>query len=377
MMDTSTIDAITQHAYPSTPTPRISGPFALGAPRMGPRTVLGRYAPLKTAIAIAIPSKNKATNRFDKVGSRFPIVVDMVLPWLTVRPRIADRRLASSREVYWQFHGFTMSNRLDEIVAHKRLEVSARRTDRPVEQLRDMIAELGRPRNFFHAVTRKSQGPLNLIGEIHRASPDAGVIRADFDPIAIAKQYASGGASALSIHTDERYFQGRLDDLHAVRDVVKLPVLRKDFIIDPYQVYESRAFGADAILLIADCLETSQLIDLQILATELHMTCLIEVHDIDNLMRVRDRVIGFPHRSYSLIGINNRDLRTSIVDIGTTLRLAELIEDRSVLVSESGIESHDDVKKLADAGVRAVLVGESLLRAQNVAESVRQLLYGK
>src|SRR6185436_8826032 len=211
--------------------------------------------------------------------------------------------------------------------------------------------------------TRTTPKKLNLIAEIKKASPSAGVIRADFDPVAIAKTYADNGADALSVLTDEKYFQGKLEYIHRVRDAVRLPVLRKDFIIDPYQVYESRAAGADAILLIAEALQVNELIDLQILATELNMTCLIEVHDMDNLIRVRDRVIGFPHRSYSLLGINNRDLRTFKTDLGTTLRMAELVEDRNVLVSESGIHTRQDLAKLADAGIRAVLVGESLMRS--------------
>jgi indole-3-glycerol phosphate synthase len=157
---------------------------------------------------------------------------------------------------------------------------------------------------------------------------------------------------------------------------VKLPVLRKDFIIDPYQVYESRAAGADAILLIAECLATNELIDLQILATELNMTCLIEVHELESFMRVRDRVIGFPHRSYSLLGINNRDLRSFKTDLGTTLRMCELIEDKEVVVSESGIETAVDVAKLAAAGVRAILVGETLMRAEDVAAKIAELLGG-
>jgi indole-3-glycerol phosphate synthase len=270
-----------------------------------------------------------------------------------------------------------MATILDEIVQTKRQEVADRRQRRPLEQLKEEIESLGRPRNFFHAATHKPTGkgakPLNLIAEIKKASPSAGVIRPDFDPVEIAKAYAAAGADCLSVLTDEKYFQGRLDYLHAVRDVVKLPVLRKDFIIDPYQVFESRAAGADAILLIAECLEMSQLIDLQILATELHMTVLIEVHDMDNLIRVRDRVIGFPHRSYSLLGINNRDLRTFKTDLGTTLRMAELVEDRSVLVSESGINTYEDVLKLKEAGVSAVLVGESLMRSADIEGKVREL----
>ncbi|MFN4244291.1 MAG: indole-3-glycerol phosphate synthase TrpC [Tepidisphaerales bacterium] len=267
---------------------------------------------------------------------------------------------------------------LRQIVATKVEEVAARQREWPLSRLKELIAELGRPRNFFHHVTRDPASsprpkPVNVIAEIKKASPSAGVLREPFDPVAIARVYAEAGADALSILTDEPYFQGSLSYLHAVRDVVKLPVLRKDFIIDPWQVYESRAFGADAILLIAECLETSQLIDLQILATELNLTTLIEVHDLDNLMRVRDCVIGFPHRSYSLLGINNRDLRTFHTDLGTTLRMAELVADRSVLVSESGISCRSDVIKLRDAGVRAVLVGESLMRSPDIAAKFAEL----
>ncbi len=268
---------------------------------------------------------------------------------------------------------FAMPTILDEILKTKRLEVAERKQRVPIEQLQETIQTLGRPRNFFHAVTRMGVKPLNLIAEVKKASPSAGVIRADFDAVKIAQDYAAAGADALSVLTDEKYFQGKLEYIHAIRDVVKLPVLRKDFIIDPYQVYEARAAGADAILLIAECLQVNELIDLQILATEQNMTCLIEVHDMDNLIRVRDHVIGFPHRSYSLLGINNRDLRTFKTDLGTTLRLAELVEDRNVLVSESGIDRHEDIKKLQEAGVRAVLVGESLMRSDDIGAKVREL----
>ncbi|HEV7300825.1 MAG TPA: indole-3-glycerol phosphate synthase TrpC [Tepidisphaeraceae bacterium] len=263
---------------------------------------------------------------------------------------------------------------LDEIIATKRQEVAERKVRVPVESLKETIQTLGRPRNFFHAITKTPVGkPVNLIAEVKKASPSAGVIRENFDPVDIAKQYRDAGADALSVLTDEKYFQGHLDYIHAIRDAVKLPVLRKDFIVDPYQVYESRAAGADAILLIAECLSASELVDLQILATELHLTVLIEVHDVDNLMRVLDRVIGFPHKSYSLLGINNRDLRTFKTDLGTTLRMTDLIEDRSVLVSESGIYAYADVKKLAEAGVRGILVGESLMRSADIGAKVREL----
>lgn len=262
---------------------------------------------------------------------------------------------------------------LDQIVQTKRQEIAQRSAAAPLEQLRARVADLPHPRNFFNAVTRKGSKPLNLIAEVKKASPSAGVIRADFDPVAIARAYEANGADAISCLTDEQYFQGHLSYIQQIRDAVALPVLRKDFIIDPYQVYEARVAGADAILLIAECLETSQMIDLQILATELNMTCLIEVHDVENLMRVRDSVIGFPLKRYSLLGINNRDLRTFRTDLGTTLRMAELVEDRSVLVSESGIHTYGDITKLADAGVSAVLVGESLMRSPDIGAKVREL----
>jgi indole-3-glycerol phosphate synthase len=268
------------------------------------------------------------------------------------------------------------ANFLDQIVETKRLEVAERKLRVPLEHLKETISTLGRPRNFFQALHRdpkRGGKTVNLIAEVKKASPSAGIIRADFDPVAVAQAYAAAGADALSVLTDEKYFQGRLEYIHQIRDVVKLPVLRKDFMIDPYQIYESRAAGADAILLIAECLETSELIDLQILATELHLTSLIEVHDIDNLMRVRDHVIGFPHRSYSLLGINNRDLRTMKTDLSNTLRMSELVEDRTVLVSESGIRTREDVQKLQKAGVRSVLVGESLMRSGEVASTIAEL----
>ena len=269
-----------------------------------------------------------------------------------------------------------MKTILDDIVAAKRQEIEQRRAITPLEVLKDRALAFPRPRNFFHAVTKKNEKPLNLIAEVKKASPSAGVIRPDFDPVYIAQAYAAGGADALSVLTDEKFFHGKLEYIQAVRQAVPLPVLRKDFILDEYQVYESRAAGADAILLIAECLPAGRLIDLQILATELNLTCLIEVHDMENLMRVRDCVIGLPHRGYSLLGINNRDLRTFKTDLGVTLRLAELVADRDVLVSESGIHTKADIDKLARAGVRAVLVGECLMRSDDIPAAIGKL-FGK
>jgi len=270
-----------------------------------------------------------------------------------------------------------MQTILDKIIATKKFEVAERSILTPVEQLREQIAAQSPPRNFFQAVTKPpTTKPVNVIAEVKKASPSAGIIRDDFDPVAIAKIYQENGADALSVLTDEKYFLGSLDYLRQVKAAVELPVLRKDFIIDPYQVLEARANGADAILLIAECLPTNTMIDLQILATELRMTVLIEVHDLDNLIRVRDSVIGFPHRSYSLLGINNRDLRTFKTDLGNTLRMLELVEDPSVLVSESGIHTREHVQKLASAGVRAVLVGESLMRSADIGGKMREMFAG-
>lgn len=270
-----------------------------------------------------------------------------------------------------------MSDILQQIVATKHEEVAAAKAARPLSELKARIADMPHPRNFFYAVTENSGKDLNLIAEIKKASPSAGVIRADFDPVAIAKTYQDNGADALSILTDERYFQGKLSYIAEVKKQVRLPVLRKDFIVDPYQVYEARAAEADAILLIAECLSISQLSDLQILATELNLTTLVEIHDMENLIRVRDNIIGFPHKRYSLLGINNRDLRTFKTDIGNTLRMAELVDDRGVLVSESGIHSYEHIKKLAKAGVAAVLVGESLMRSNDIGAKVRELMTGR
>ena len=268
-------------------------------------------------------------------------------------------------------------NILDTILAGKRDEVADRSSRRPLPEVIAAARDAEPPRNFFKALTRDPEGGrgggkrMNVIAEVKKASPSAGVIAHDFDPTARALAYAEAGADALSVLTDEEHFRGSLDFLPPIKAAVDLPVLRKDFIVDTYQVWESRAAGADAVLLIAEALETNELIDLQILATELHMTTLLEVHSLENLMRVRDHVIGFPHKSYSLLGINNRDLTTFRTDLGTTTRMAELVEDRHTLVSESGIGCRADVDRLVAAGVRSALVGESLMRSGDVSASMR------
>jgi indole-3-glycerol phosphate synthase len=264
-------------------------------------------------------------------------------------------------------------NILERIIQVKRNEVAQARSRTSLEELSAAAGALPRCRNFYTALTAEPQRAANLIAEVKKASPSAGVIREDFDPVAIARAYAAAGASALSVLTDEQFFQGKLEYIQQVKAAVPLPVLRKDFIIDPYQVYQSRVAGADAVLLIAACLKSGHLMDLIILASQLTLTCLVEVHDADELLAVRS-LVGFPRGGYVLLGINNRDLATFRTDLGTTLRLAEMVEDRRVLVSESGIHSRRDLERLRAVGVRNILVGESLMRAANIEQKVRELI---
>jgi indole-3-glycerol phosphate synthase len=264
-------------------------------------------------------------------------------------------------------------NILERIMETKRAEIARDRAAEPIEALRDRVAEMPRCRNFHSAMTARPARRANLIAEVKKASPSAGVIREDFDPVAIARIYEQAGAATLSVLTDRQYFKGSLDYLGQIKQHVALPLLRKDFILDPYQLYQSRAAGADAVLLIAACLAPGTLMDLVILATELSLTTLIEVHDADELMQVRS-LVGFPQANYVLLGINNRDLKTFHTDLSTTLRLASFVEDTDVLVSESGIHTGADVERLAAAGVRNILVGESLMRADDIAGKVHELL---
>jgi indole-3-glycerol phosphate synthase len=264
------------------------------------------------------------------------------------------------------------TNILNRIVETKRKELAQARLAVPLESIRAQLPGAPPVRNFFAACTRRPRRLVNVIAEIKRASPSAGVMREEFDPPAIARQYARAQVNAISVLTDREYFGGSLDDLRAVRRAVDLPLLRKDFIIDPYQVYESRLAGADAVLLIAEVLDSSALMDLAILAAALKLTCLIEVHGMEQLLRVRS-MIGFPHASYSLLGINNRDLTTFQTDISTTLRLAELALDRRCLVSESGIRTRSDVERLLQVGVNTVLIGETLMRAGDIPGKLDEL----
>ncbi len=264
---------------------------------------------------------------------------------------------------------------LTRIVARKRVEVAKARSTTSMEVLKERIARSPRPRNFFAAVVNAggARRLTRVIAEVKKRSPSAGVIREDFDPVRIAKQYHEAGAAAISCLTDEEDFGGHLGYIRQIRDAVPLPVLRKDFIVDQYQVWESRAAGADAVILIAEVLEEGEILDMMILARELSMTTVVEIHDVDRLLKIR-HYIGFPHAGYSLLGINNRDLRTMVTDLTHIFRLIEFVENRKVVVCESGITSAADLARLRQRGVNIALVGEHLLRQPDPGAALRELL---
>jgi indole-3-glycerol phosphate synthase len=261
---------------------------------------------------------------------------------------------------------------LDKIIADKRDEVRRRQAETPLESLKERVADLPRCRNFYKAVTKPNRRGLNVIAEVKKASPSAGLIRPDFDPVTIATTYETCGADAISVLTDEKYFQGKLEYVAQIKQAVALPVLRKDFIIDLWQVYEARAAGADAILLIADALKPGELMDLMIAAAELTLTVLLEVHEADTLMAVRS-LVGFPEKGYSVLGINNRDLTTMTVDINTTGRLKGLLDDDLPVVTESGVKTRADVEALIAVGVRAVLIGQTLCEHPDISAKFAEL----
>jgi indole-3-glycerol phosphate synthase len=268
-----------------------------------------------------------------------------------------------------------LANILDKIIADKRREVEERKSRTSLDELKEQIVSMPKCRNFYKDVTRPGSRGINVIAEIKKTSPSAGLIREDFDPVTIAKIYEKCGANAISVLTDEKYFQGRLEYVKQVHEAVDLSVLRKDFIVNEWQIYESRAAGADAILLIAEALNSGELMDLMIIAAELTLTVLLEVHDADTLLKVRS-LIGFPKKGYSVLGINNRDLTTMQVDLNTTARLAGLLDNTDELVAESGIKTRADVEKLKKVGVKAVLIGQTLCENPNIEEKFIEL-FGK
>jgi indole-3-glycerol phosphate synthase len=260
-----------------------------------------------------------------------------------------------------------MTTILDKIVATKRAEIERAKANVPESTLRNRLGDAPSVRDFFTPLA--AAGPIKLIAEVKKASPSAGVIRADFQPVEIASVYESHGATCISVLTDEPHFQGRLEYLSQIRAAVDVPVLRKDFILDTYQLIEARVAGADAVLLIAECLDDCNLRKLFNAACELGMAPLVELYDPDNLQRVFDA-------GATLIGVNNRNLRTFEVDLEHTIRLRDRVPDECVLVAESGIKTNADVQRLEAAGVDAILVGESLMREPDIGKAVDRLLKG-
>ena len=255
---------------------------------------------------------------------------------------------------------------LDTILAHKREEVAARKAKTPsIEEAARGIGWVCR--DFLLALQRPPVGSLALIAEVKKASPSAGVIRPSFDPIQIARVYEQSGATCLSVLTDERFFQGHDAYLTNIRTAVNLPLLRKDFIIDAFQIYEARVIGADAILLIAAALSPTQLADYRALAGEIGMASLVEVHTEAEMQIALD--VGA-----KLIGINSRDLNTFVTDLGTVERLAAMVPADVTLVAESGIKTLADVRRVAEAGAKAVLVGETFMRAPDIGTAVREMM---
>ena len=260
-------------------------------------------------------------------------------------------------------------NKLTQILETKAGEVAVRRAQRTLADL-DAV-DAGPVRGFAAALRRKiDAGGYGLIAEVKKASPSKGLIREDFSPADHARAYAAGGAGCLSVLTDAPYFQGHEDYLVAARAACALPVLRKDFMIDPWQVAEARAIGADAILIIVAALDDGAMREIEAAAVERGMDVLVEVHDEAEL----DRALG--QLASRLIGVNNRDLRSFETDLGVTERLAKLVPAGTLLVGESGIASHADCARLAQSGVRAFLVGESLMRHADVEAATRALLLG-
>jgi len=254
---------------------------------------------------------------------------------------------------------------LSEILANKRTEVDCARRRVPAAELEARIAEMAPARDFVGALLAAE--PPALIAEVKKASPSKGVIREDFDPVAVARTYAENGATCLSVLTDEPFFQGHLSHLRMVREIVQQPLLRKDFLIDEYQLLESRAAGADAVLFIMAALRCVDLEALLQRTRALGMAALVEVHNREEL----EEALGTSAR---VIGVNNRDLHQFRTTLQTTLDLMPLIPSDRVVVSESGVNRRADVERLRDAGVRAVLVGEALMREQDIGAKVRELL---
>ena len=253
---------------------------------------------------------------------------------------------------------------ISKIVAQKKEEVEQRKKALPLASLQERIAQQKPPLDFTAAITSDH---IRLIAEIKQASPSRGILHPDLNPVDLARTYVEGEAAAISVLTEANYFMGSIDRLSAIRQEVELPLLRKDFIFDPYQIYESRAYGADALLLIVAILEQARLEELLLLSRSLGLSCLVEVHSEDEVERALNS-------GADVIGINNRDLNTFVVDIDTTRRLRSFIPPGRVVVAESGIRSRSDVERLAEWGINAILVGEALVTTDDVLAKMKEMI---
>jgi len=260
-----------------------------------------------------------------------------------------------------------MSTILDTIVQDKKKELAEAKQKTPLETLKSRMTDLPQVRDFAGALTAAHPSSVRIIAEVKKASPSKGILCQQFDPVAIARAYGDGGAAAVSVLTEKNYFQGSLEYLRAIKEAIPLPVLRKDFIFDPYQLYESRAYGADAVLLIAGMLSEELLAELLQLSRALSLCHLVEVHDQNDLQKALAA-------GAEIIGINNRDLKTFVTDIRTTIDLLPAIPEDKIVVSESGISSRQDIKQLTAAGVDAFLIGETLMKEKNPGIKLRELI---
>jgi len=253
---------------------------------------------------------------------------------------------------------------LNKIIEEKRKELKHSKSSASLKEIRKRIGDAGNNRGFKKSLENDS---INIIAEIKKASPSKGIIREDFNPVEIAEIYQDHGAVAISVLTDKKYFQGDIEYLNQIRKNVSLPLLRKDFIIDEYQLYEAKAFGADAVLLIAAVLDKNQLTEYMELSKEIGLENLVEVHSFKDLEKAM-------YCEAEIIGINNRDLQTFEVSLKTTLDMAKEIPENKVIVSESGINSHDDILELQKNGVNAFLIGEALMKEKDIGKKLKELI---
>lgn len=259
-------------------------------------------------------------------------------------------------------------NKLQEICARKKDYVAAKKAERPVEDIKARLADIEAPRGFERTIRQKDQaGEIALIAEVKKASPSKGVIREDFNPVDIAKTYEENGAACLSVLTDEPYFQGKDEYFTAVREHVRLPMLRKDFMVDPYQIYESRVLGADCILLIMAALSDDEARKMHDTAIELGMDVLAETHDEQEI----ERAVTLGE---SILGVNSRNLKTLEVNLQTALDLGPQIPEKRLKIAESGITNYDDVQHLKNHNYQGFLIGESLMREPDIAAATQKIL---